>query len=159
MNSETFGNFINKIFKEDPSNLRMYSLVMYNLSSIQQGIQMAHSNAEYSLKYPDYYDEWANKGKTIIVLNGGTSLDLDHPLNTWKTQGSMQNHLDKLISFGYPYAYFREPDLNFAVSAISFVVPKSIYSYNFCHEASDHTLDELSYMNLVKNWLSTFKLA
>jgi hypothetical protein len=70
--------------------LRMYGLVPYNISPIQQGIQFGHAVVEYSQKIQSFksgilsktetyrnisnqYDEWADNWKTFIILNGGTT--------------------------------------------------------------------------------------
>jgi len=57
---------------------RMYFLVPYNISPIQQAIQAGHSMGEYALKYGRYDSdhliwEFLEKWKTWIVLNGGTT--------------------------------------------------------------------------------------
>ena len=54
---------------------RMYGLVPYNISPIQQGIQFGHGVVEYLMnnfnKPETQY--WANDDKTFIILNGGTT--------------------------------------------------------------------------------------
>ena len=113
--------------------LRMYVLVPYNLSPIQQGIQAAHAIAELGLdmsdngyhgdangpqctmKYmlPDNkYYEWAREYKTIVILNSGTT----------GKYSSMDNHRKNLDKLDVTYSTFREPDLNDAMTAIAFVV-------------------------------------
>ena len=61
---------------------RMYGLVPYNISPIQQGIQFGHEVVEYGLKHGksnvindkvDTYTQWAKNDKTFIILNGGTT--------------------------------------------------------------------------------------
>jgi hypothetical protein len=97
---------------------RMYFLVMYNLSPIQKGIQAGHAALEYSQKYkndPDYLNFVANH-KTFIVLDGGSSRD-------------MECHLETLDKMGVDYAEFREPDLNDSVSAIACILSEKEYNY------------------------------
>ena len=70
--------------------LRMYGLVPYNISPIQQAIQFGHAVVEYGQKMQSYkhgtlsrvdhykslsqnYDCWADNWKTFIILNGGTT--------------------------------------------------------------------------------------
>ena len=59
--------------------VRLYSLVMYNISGIQAGIQAKHSGIELAMAHAgdDVEDtvflEWAKFHKTVILLNGGTS--------------------------------------------------------------------------------------
>ena len=48
---------------------RMYCLVLYNLSPIQQGIQAAHAIVEYANAFHNSieYQKWAQVNKTIII--------------------------------------------------------------------------------------------
>ena len=54
---------------------RMYGLVPYNISPIQQSIQYGHAVVEYLNKYFNEPDctEWRLNDKTFIILNGGTT--------------------------------------------------------------------------------------
>jgi hypothetical protein len=63
-------------------NYRLYSFVNFYLSSIQQGVQTAHLVANM---FTDNWQtdtqktmlhEWATKDKTLIILNGGASVDI-----------------------------------------------------------------------------------
>ena len=103
---------------------RMYFLVPYNISSIQSGIQAGHAAIEYSLDffYDIEYQQWAKDNKTFIILNGGTSNNGDE----WDL-GSMEQHEQALIDAGVKFAKFHEPDLNFMLSAIVFLVPEQVY--------------------------------
>jgi hypothetical protein len=63
--------------------LRLYTFINFYLSSIQQGIQTAHIVHELFNKYKFssqtcalHIDEWALNHKTIIVCNGGGTIDL-----------------------------------------------------------------------------------
>ena len=52
---------------------RMYGLVPYNISPIQQGIQFGHAVVEYGLEYgqghaDDPYLQWARNDKTIYHI-------------------------------------------------------------------------------------------
>jgi hypothetical protein len=54
--------------------LRMYGLVIYQLSPIQAGIQFQHSVTRYSRVHDsEMYRDWADNWQTSIVLNGGTT--------------------------------------------------------------------------------------
>ena len=95
---------------------RMYFLVMYNLSSIQKGIQAGHAALEYTDRYshtPEYKEFYKNH-KTWIILDGGTSLD----------QVANCKYLE---DYGIKYAYFIEPDLNNSISAICFLLDDTEY--------------------------------
>lgn len=90
--------------------LRMVSLVMYNLSGIQKGIQAGHSVEEYIHRHgkTDLYKEYFKDHKTWIVLDGGGSKE-------------MAAHKWYLESVGAVFSHFEEPDCNGAISAISFI--------------------------------------
>ena len=75
--------------------LRMYGLVPYNISPIQQGIQFGHAVVEYGLdNNGEEYQNWAKNWKTFIILNGGTTnSDDEYP-------GTLNQHLETLIQNG-----------------------------------------------------------
>ena len=61
---------------------RMYGLVMYNISPIQQGIQFGHALQEYNNDFFEgsadakelaAFNHWRKDWKTFILLNGGTA--------------------------------------------------------------------------------------
>lgn len=113
--------------------MRMYHLVLYSLSGIQKGIQAYHSGIEYSLKYgttPEYL-QWSMKDKTVIILDGGTSnregfSEYDSP-RIPQYYGSMEDFGQELIDNKILLAYFYEPDLNNATTAISFLVDERVW--------------------------------
>lgn len=104
---------------EEQKGLRMYFFVMYNLSGIQKGIQCGHAALEYANTFRDdpQYQDFIENHKTFILLDGGGS-------------GDMLDRYDELNELGITFAFFREPDLNHAMSAIAFILPESIYGYN-----------------------------
>jgi hypothetical protein len=111
--------------KNNELELRMYSLVMYNLSDIQKGIQAGHSWVEYA---KDYYNDrdfqsWMNRWKTVIILNGGTSNNIDVSY-----KGTMESHLEVLKENGVKVSTFYEPDLNNSLSSISFLVDERVFN-------------------------------
>ncbi len=63
---------------EQDLELRMYSLVLYQLTGIQAGIQSGHANVEYGVqsKFDERWLDWAMNWKTVILLNGGSSTTL-----------------------------------------------------------------------------------
>jgi hypothetical protein len=109
-------------------NYRMYGLVPYNLSPIQQGIQFGHAVVEYGLLYwetPEY-QRWAKEDKTFIILNGGTtnsrfSMDDGLPI------GSLNNHLLELDKLGVEVTFFHEPDLGDQLTAVVFLVDDRVW--------------------------------
>ena len=119
---------------EHKDDWRMYGLVPYNLSSIQQGIQFGHALQEYNnlmmSEYPndkqlESFDSWRKFGKTFILLNGGTTNNRvikDLPF------GSLNQYAIKLEELGVTLAKFYEPDLGEQLTAICFLVSKEVYN-------------------------------
>jgi len=95
---------------------RMYSLVLRQLSPIQKGIQSTHSIIEYVRNYSKSTEfiRWVNVDKTVIILDGGTSQELQECKNT-------------LASLGVPYSIFNEEDLGNIMTSISFLVEDRVW--------------------------------
>lgn len=128
----------------------MYFFTMYNLSGIQKGIQSGHAAVEYSRLAALYethsqYFEFADKHKTFIVLDGGTS-------------GDMITRSCELDNLGIPHACFHEPDLNGSLSAIAFILPEEIYAIDLQDPGVEGD-DEYAKRYLIKNYISQFRLA
>ena len=127
----------NKNMKQE---LRMYFFVAYNLSPIQQGIQAGHAAVEYSAKYfgtrtEFLYKQFAKKHKTFIILNGGTTNDgkvfkRGKKRTHKELQGTMQKYENYLKKYNVPFAGFREPDANNALTAIAFIANKKSFNRN-----------------------------
>jgi hypothetical protein len=115
--------------EEHLDRFRMYGLVPYNISPIQQGIQFGHALQEYNnilgetyggRPSPSYdeigedFNTWRLEDKTFIILNGGTSM-------------TMEQHIISLKDAGIHVGVFKEPDLNNMVSGIVFLVPEKVY--------------------------------
>ena len=147
---------------------RMYGLVPYNISPIQQGIQFGHAVVEYGLEYgeSETYQDWAYHDKTFIILNGGTT-------NTNPLQlGTLNIHLSVLETMDIEFASFYEPDLGEQLTAVVFLVDERVYDYESYPEY-DYVVHEVSetshYENLfgddadkileMRDFLSKFKLA
>lgn len=107
---------------------RMYGLVPYNLSPIQQGIQFGHAVVEYQQNTRDLphieavYNKWATKDKTFIILNGGTTCENPDRL------GTMQKNANTLEENGVIISRFYEYDLNDALTAFVFLVDERVYN-------------------------------
>lgn len=95
---------------------RMYSIVMYNLSSMQKGVQTAHACMDYMSKFSDDKDvkQYVNEDKTLIILDGGTSQDI------FDIQKLLKENSIK-------HSYFIEPDLNNAMSAVCFLADDRVW--------------------------------
>ncbi len=107
---------------------RMYGLVPYNLSPIQQGIQFGHAVVEYQQNVKGLsnlekiYDKWAKQDKTFIILNGGTT-----NVNPEKL-GTLNQHLRTLTDNGIGTAVFHEPDLGDQLTAVVFLVDERVFN-------------------------------
>lgn len=100
---------------------RMYGLVPYNISPIQQGIQFGHAVVEYGLEYFEDFDyqQWASNDKTFIILNGGTT-NINNP-------GTLNAHQHTIESQEIKHANFFEPDLGDQLTAVVFLVDDRVW--------------------------------
>jgi hypothetical protein len=107
---------------------RMYGLVPYNLSPIQQGIQFGHAVVEYQQNTRDLkpqvniYNKWAKNDKTFIILNGGTT-----NINP-KKLGTLNQHMKLLEENEIVLAPFYEPDLGDQLTAVVFLVDERVFN-------------------------------
>jgi hypothetical protein len=107
---------------------RMYGLVPYNINQIQQAIQFGHAVVEYGQtvkgvgKIEKIYDKWANKDKTFIILNGGTTN------NSETYVGTLNKHLQVFYDAGILVAPFYEPDLGNQLTAFVFLVDERVFN-------------------------------
>lgn len=114
----------------DNLKLRMYVLVPYNLSPIQQGIQALHASLEYALAYSDteLFKNFVRDHKTVIVLNGGTTRESDVRGNLDASVGTMQEYLYALEDNTQLHiASFSEPDLNHTLTAFCFICDERVW--------------------------------
>ena len=106
---------------------RMYGLVPYNISPIQQGIQFGHGVVEYGLLSKPEGDEsfldWAKNDKTFIILNGGTT---NFGIKG-RAEGTLNQHAKTLKSMGVKTAKFHEPDLGDQLTAVVFLVDERVW--------------------------------
>ena len=102
---------------------RMYGLVPYNISPIQQGIQFGHAVVEYGLEFSETpeYQTWARRDKTFMILNGGTTN------NTAFIKGTLNNHYFTLTDRCIRIGEFHEPDLGDQLTAVVFLVDDRVY--------------------------------
>lgn len=107
----------------DNREFRMYGLVPYNISPIQQGIQFGHAVVEYGLEFSETpeYQTWAKRDKTFIILNGGTTN------NTAFIKGTLNNHYFTLTDRCIHVGEFHEPDLGDQLTAVVFLVDDRVY--------------------------------
>lgn len=97
-------------------NWRMYAMVLRQLNPMQKGVQALHSVVEYSNKYgyTVEYVKWATVNKTMIILDGGTAPEMDEIIK-------------KLSDLRVINATFREPDLNYLITSISFLASECVW--------------------------------
>ena len=107
---------------------RMYGLVPYNMSPIQQGIQFGHAVVDYGrtvdgLKpHQEIYNKWADKDKTFIILNGGTTNTNPERL------GTLNRHMQTMREAGVLLQEFHEPDLGDQLTAFVFLVDERVFN-------------------------------
>lgn len=155
------------IKKEEDLELRMYNLVIYNISGIQAGIQSLHATVEYSNKilskilshlkekidyeskpeyvanveHAEFYLKWSQKWKTVIIKNGGTSNNgVDGVYGFEPMKGSLNNYYDMLQERDIKVSPFYEPDLNNAMTAIAFLVDERVFNRTLYPNFRDYIL-------------------
>lgn len=103
---------------------RMYSMVLRQLTPIQKGIQSAHAVVDYARKAQNEsvgfdvvagYAQWADTDKTLIVLDAGTSQDLEESINFLKDNNIV-------------HAVFKEPDLYGMPTAVCFLADERVWN-------------------------------
>lgn len=155
---------------EEKLELRMYGLVPYNISPIQQAIQFGHAVVEYgqrvkmpislsklSLNSSQIYDDWADNWKTFIILNGGTT---NYKYNEDGSQfGTLNNHLQLLKEHNLDLAIFNEPDLGDQLTAIVFIADERVFNRKKYPDFEDWVID--NYGDLIRSdyYTTSFMLA
>lgn len=104
---------------------RMYFFTIYQLTGIQKGIQCGHCVEQYASNYHDdpVYADFVKNWRTWIVLNGGTTN------SNLKTLGSLNNILIELRENEIKHAYFHEPDLNNALTAVCVLLDERVFNF------------------------------
>ena len=106
---------------------RMYCLAERHLSPIQKAIQSAHAIVEYGQAHGDTeaYKQWAKFNKTIVILDGGNTIDLNGAIVS-------------LDMARIPYAIFEEPDMNYFETAICFLANDQVFDYEQYGRSYEH---------------------
>jgi hypothetical protein len=136
--------------------LRMYGLVPYNISPIQQAIQFGHAVVEYGQKVKEHgleldsvtYNDWANNWKTFIILNGGTT-NHKTSLEDGLPFGTLNNHLLTLMDNDIDFAQFNEPDLGDQLTAVVFIVDERVFNRKKYPDFSDWLMNS-KYADLIR---------
>ena len=149
---------------------RMYGLVPYNISPIQQGIQFGHAVVDYSNKFFDQkdYQRWSRVDKTFIILNGGTTNDKFN-MEDGLPFGSLNQHALTLHKHGIPIETFNEPDLGDQLTAVVFLVDERVWDKTNYPDITESVFDidwtdgieekELEKILFLREFLSKFRLA
>lgn len=103
---------------------RMFFFVPYNISGIQKGIQAGHCALEYVNKFgqTEEYKNFIKNDKTWIILNGGTTC------NVMDKYGTLDEIEKQLYDNGIRYEFFKEPDLNYALTAVCFLADERVWN-------------------------------
>lgn len=125
--------------------LRMYFFVPYNISPIQQAIQAGHAAIDYAFRYGDTeeFKLFAQVFKTWIILNGGTTnerRDFDGI-----AMGDLNQIADALAGNDIQFAYFQEPDLNDALTAVCFLANEQVFNRKDYPDFLDYIFDVKMY--------------
>ena len=106
--------------------MRYYGFGNMYLSSLQQGLQNAHTIVEMYNEYPqelhpemfEFLNEWAIEHKTMILLNGGYSENLRELFRFFSDERNP-----------YPFAKFNEGQdaLDGALTCVGIILPQKIY--------------------------------
>jgi len=112
-------------------NYRLYTWQLFQLSSMQQGIQALHVLGELNAKYTftrggiqhSILQDWQIEGKTVVCLNGG---NLDALTKVYEIISELGSEIQ------LPYAIFHEDQqsLGGIATACGIIVPESIWGAN-----------------------------
>jgi hypothetical protein len=148
--------------------LRMYGLVPYNISPIQQAIQFGHAVVEYGqkMKYLGehnqslniQYNDWADNWKTFIILNGGTT-NHKTSLEDGLPFGSLNNHLLALMNNGIDFAQFNEPDLGDQLTAVVFIVDERVFNRKKYPDFEDWVIENYGELIRSDHYTTSYMLA
>lgn len=135
--------------------LRMYFLTIYQLTGIQQGIQCGHSALEYAYKYgqTELFKEFVLQHKTWIILNGGTTNDQRDFEGI--SQGTLNQIGDQLMENDIDIAWFREPDLNDALTSLCFIADERVFNRKDYPDFVDWLIDVKMYADTKDEALKT----
>jgi hypothetical protein len=127
--------------EQKPFEYRMYFFVPYQLTGIQTGIQCGHAALEYADKYggDEEYIIFVREWKTWIILDGGTTNSRRNFQGI--VIGSLDQIGDDLLKNDIQFAYFQEPDLNDALTAICFLADERVFNRKDYPDFVDFILD------------------
>lgn len=129
--------------EEKVLELRMYFLTIYQLSGIQIGIQAGHAALEYARRFKnsETFIDFIDNHKTWIILNGGTTNDQRDFKGI--AQGTLNQIGDELYENGIDFSYFREPDLNDALTALCFICDERVFNRKDYPDFKNYLFDKM----------------
>ena len=146
--------------------LRMFTLVPYNIMDIQKGIQHEHSVTQYLVDHvidaevPDERAKrWARTHKTVIIKNGGTSNEgkyVKHIEGEIWYEGTMQQARENLKELDVKFSTFHEPDLNSMLTGISLIADERVFNKKLYPDYKKLSFDKWAdqYQNMDVDMLS-----
>ncbi len=135
--------------------MRFYGFGNYYLSSLQQGLQAGHAAVDLHVKYnmlqahydsdaqKNIFNDWAMNHKTMVLLNGGNSADLQ---DLFEFLSNDHNP--------YPFVKFHEDEvsLNGALTYVGMILPPRIYDTAAAiRNRVEHYFDPIRRMLTVKS--------
>ena len=144
--------------------LRMYGLVPYNISPIQQGIQFGHAVVEYGRmcdgmkNHQKHYNDWADNWKTFIILNGGTTNHRSN-IEDGLPFGSLNQHVITLMDKEVDFATFNEPDLGDQLTAVVFIVDERVFNRKKYPDFEDWVIENYGDLIRADHYTTSFLLA
>lgn len=137
--------------EEKPLELRMYFFTIYQLTGMQAGIQSGHAALEYARMYgdTDLFKEFVNEHKTWVILNGGTTNDERDFEGI--PEGTLNQIGDKLNENDIEFSFFREPDLNNALTALCFICDERVFNRKDYPDFIDYIFDVKMYPDARKS--------
>jgi hypothetical protein len=120
-----------KLSLQPSEEYRCYTFTLYQLSSIQQGIQAGHAAVELGIKaykrqmqlregtWFSMYYKWATDWKTMVLLNGGDIEELC----------DIRNFFSSADVYQYPTAAFHESleSLSGLLTSVAIILPARIF--------------------------------
>jgi hypothetical protein len=131
--------------EEKQLELRMYFFVPQNISNIYMGIQAGHAALEYADKYgsEEQFIMFVREFKTWVILNGGTTNE--HRDFDGVAMGSLNQIGDDFLKNDIEFAYFQEPDLNDALTALCFICDERVFNRKDYPDFVDYILNVKMY--------------
>lgn len=115
---------------------KMYAFVLRQLSPLDKGIQVAHCCMEYiyDFSYHEITQQYIKTDKTLIIKNGGTSLDLQEYLGALRILAREDSN--------FLYKAFSEPDLDNITTCFCFIADSRVFDFINYPEIEDESYDD-----------------